>query len=857
MTNEPNLAPQILVVAGDYDLVQQAREGLREIGFFVQNAYSHRDALYAIENEVFQMAVVDSAMYDRLSGEPTIDALKQFRHVPIILVARNGGPMPVANPPIEMVIGALDKRTLLRSVQSLVGGSIEQTDAKIRTQPRTDELETLVALGKTLTEVLDLSEVLNRIVEAARRLTRAEEGMILLPDNEGDQLYLRARVGIDDAAAQNFRIKTEDTLAGHVFSTGQPTLIGAQGPQKVKTQYFVNSLVYVPILSKGRPIGVLGVSNKNNEDVFELKHQQLLLNLASYAAVAIENARIHEEALRRTHELQSLVEASRVVNSSVSLNETLPNICQQFVRLLGVNWSEIHELNHDTNQLELLARYQHSQWRANRNPIIRLDRHPDLRAALDDNVVMQVDAEESEADALYRQGILRMLALPIVTGNEPLGMIRAFYTTYGEPPAPETLQRACSLGLEALTMLVSTPGPVTSQHALRLTEEVNHILGADWSDLSQLAADRRALLLAASYGTAVWLGAPRPSIDLSRYPELLESVNNSTLINCQADRSDLSKTMRTLLEITSSQAVLGLPLVQRGQGQGLVLFGDVRSSRMFSDREIDLGQAIVGQAATAIENARLVHDLELSLHELKDAQERLIQAARLSAMGELAAAVAHQINNPLTTILVDTELMLLDEEPETNNYRSLTAIYRAGKRAAGVVRRLLATARPTEENGPIVPIDIVDNIEGILSLVRQHIEQDRIRVIARLPETKLPRVWAVQGQLDDIWLNLLLNAHDALIGRPGAEVGIEVNYAPNSSFIEVVVWDNGPGIPQQIQTEIFKPFFTTKPVGEGTGLGLHIVRQVIERTGGSIRLHSAPEKGAQFLVRLPVQKGEE
>ncbi|MBZ0290016.1 MAG: HAMP domain-containing histidine kinase, partial [Anaerolineae bacterium] len=208
-------------------------------------------------------------------------------------------------------------------------------------------------------------------------------------------------------------------------------------------------------------------------------------------------------------------------------------------------------------------------------------------------------------------------------------------------------------------------------------------------------------------------------------------------------------------------------------------------------------------------------------------------------------------------ILVDTELMLLDEPQNSRNYRSLVAISRAGKRAASVVRRLLATARPAEENAPIERIDVVDTIEGILSLVRQHIESDRIRVLSRFPEVRPPAVWSVQGQLDDIWLNLLLNAHDALVGRENAQVGIEVEYTRGQPYIDVVVWDNGPGIPKDIQTEIFKPFFTTKPVGEGTGLGLHISRQVVERVGGEISVESAEEAGTRFLVRLPVKEVEE
>src|SRR5690606_9639976 len=109
---------------------------------------------------------------------------------------------------------------------------------------RTDEeLQTLFALGRSLTEVLDLSEVLNRVVEAARRLTNAEEGMILLPDGQSGQLYLRAKVGIDVEVADNFRIRTHDTIAGTVFQTGLPMLLAESGPQKVKTEYFVNSLL--------------------------------------------------------------------------------------------------------------------------------------------------------------------------------------------------------------------------------------------------------------------------------------------------------------------------------------------------------------------------------------------------------------------------------------------------------------------------------------------------------------------------------------------------------------------------------------------------------------------------------------
>ena len=111
---------------------------------------------------------------------------------------------------------------------------------------------------------------------------------------------------------------------------------------------------------------------------------------------------------------------------------------------------------------------------------------------------------------------------------------------------------------------------------------------------------------------------------------------------------------------------------------------------------------------------------------------------------------------------------------------------------------------------------------------------------------------AVKGQLDDVWLNLLLNAHDALAGYTNAVIGIEVDYNADGGRVEIIVWDNGPGIPDEIKTEIFDPFFTTKPVGEGTGLGLHICRQVVERIGGKIWVESEYGTGTRFMIHLPV-----
>jgi signal transduction histidine kinase/CheY-like chemotaxis protein len=861
---------QVLVISGNFEIVQQVRQALKGRGFKVQSAYSHSDAAYSVRQGRHDVMLVDGTMCDRASGEPTLKMLaKQSLHPPIIVVALNGGIPDEAFAEAETVIRGIDEGSIQRGVMAALRipalQMVETTteSAAIGTpEAHLEEIQTLFALGRSLTEVLNLSEVLNRIVEAARRLTFAEEGMILLPDGDSGQLMLRAKVGIDVEVARNFRVKTQDTLAGTVFSAGQPLLIGEQGPQKVKTEYFVNSLLYVPILLKGRPIGVLGVNNKNKHDVFTSRHQELLLNLASYAAIAIENARIHEETLKQARELKALVDASQVINSSVALYETLPNICEQLIQALSVNRSEIFEWDRDSNTVRSMARCYRTVWRAGHEPLIDLSRRPALRSALDDDrpVLVRRNATSvmGEGDNLKRLGAGAILALPVSANKEIIGAVLLYYIRPpSKPPSNEVLQRAQRIALQGLAQLTETREHHNMQSAFKLGEELNKVLDADWADWTLLSQDGQSLAVRMAYGRGVWVNPPYAALDLSQYPSLLDVLEKQIAVHYQASDGDtLPFGVRELLSHARSRAILAVPLVNRGQTQGLVLFGNSDQSIPFTAHQIDLARAIVGQSATALANAHLVTDLESSLRDLREAQGRLIQTARLSAMGELAAAVAHQVNNPLTTIVLDTELMLLNESQESPRYESLMAIVRAGKKAAGVVRRLLAAARPTDPEARMELVDVVMTVEDVISLVKSHIERDHVRLTALTPKEPLPRVEATPGQLDDVWLNLLLNAHDAVQGRDNANMGIEVIYPTPDDKIEVLVWDNGPGIPEDIMTEIFKPFFTTKPIGEGTGLGLHICRQVVERVGGSISVDSSPDEGTRFLVRLPVKRGD-
>ncbi|MBI1258613.1 MAG: GAF domain-containing protein [Chloroflexi bacterium] len=858
---------KLLVVTGDYSVVQQVKRVLGAKSFAIYTAYSHLDAVYQLKYELFELVLIDAAMIHRKSGERTAATLAQMDKRPPVLVYAQTDRDSFAP---ETVIDSLDEATLCDAVAEMLSlPPLIPKPAVQDKQPemngaitsifwRNEEMQTLFALGRSLTEVLDLSEVLNRIVEAARHLTNAEEGMILLPDGQTGQLYLRAKVGIDQKTADKFRIKTQDSLAGTVFETGQSILMSDSGPQKVKTEYFVNSLLYVAILHKGRTLGVLGVNNKVKHDVFTERHRDMLVNLATYAAIAIENARIHGQSIRRQHELKALIDASQSINASLSFDLTLPAICEQLMRVLNVGHAEIYTWDDQSQQLFLLARCQQAFWKVGHEPLIRLADRPAARMALDNGRPVFIQTEQfnqrdirGEQIRLKQLGASAVLALPIFGGDQMIACLMAYYLKAPETaPAHETTLRVERSILEGLA---GFSGENDHGRFVNLLAEVKILLGADWLEMAEVSQEKNALKLQFMVGGGVWMDDERPAVDLSAYPDVLDALQRQQPLNHYASEENLQSGIRAFLNATYSRSVLLLPLIGHGQTLGLVLFADIQHMSAFSAREINLGRAVVSQAAIALENVGLVHDLEASLVELKEAQSRIVQGARLSAMGELAAAIAHQINNPLTTIVLDTELLLESRTQDTKDYEVLSAISRAGKRAAGVVRRLLSMARPIASDTPRSPIDVVYTIRDITTLVRPHIEREGIHLTSQLPENGFPPVLAVAGELNDVWLNLILNAHDAVIGRKSPEIGVTCTLDSENDMIEVIVWDNGPGIPVEIIGEIFKPFFTTKPQGEGTGLGLHICRQVVDRVGGVISVQTS-DSGSRFVVRLPIMR---
>lgn len=229
-------------------------------------------------------------------------------------------------------------------------------------------------------------------------------------------------------------------------------------------------------------------------------------------------------------------------------------------------------------------------------------------------------------------------------------------------------------------------------------------------------------------------------------------------------------------------------------------------------------------------------------------QSQLVQTEKMAALGQLVSGIAHELNNPLTSIMGYAQL-LLSRRLHEDRIADAEKIYQEAERARRLVKSLLLFARETKPERRLV--DLNEIVERTLALRSYELKVENIQVTLDL-DPRLPRTLADAHQLQQMILNLVVNAEQALqMARGSGNLWIRTRRA-SSHRIALEVADDGPGIPPDVVSRIFDPFFTTKPPGLGTGLGLSIAYGIVQEHGGEITVDSTPGQGATFVVELPV-----
>ncbi|MEN8613748.1 ATP-binding protein [Dehalogenimonas sp. THU2] len=231
--------------------------------------------------------------------------------------------------------------------------------------------------------------------------------------------------------------------------------------------------------------------------------------------------------------------------------------------------------------------------------------------------------------------------------------------------------------------------------------------------------------------------------------------------------------------------------------------------------------------------------------ERKRMQEKLLVADRLASVGELAAGIAHEINNPLTGIIGFSEMLLQEELPE-NHRRDVQTIHEEAQRAAGIVQSLLGISRKHKPD--VRPVAVREVIDKVLAL-RQY-EHRGNNIVTKIDSDDSLMVVADYFQLEQVFLNMVINA-EFFMSKENGGGQLTIKTERVGRMVNISFSDTGPGIPLEIQDHVFDPFFTTKPEGKGTGLGLTICHGIIEQYGGRIGVSSQPGEGATFVIELP------
>jgi two-component system, NtrC family, sensor kinase len=331
--------------------------------------------------------------------------------------------------------------------------------------------------------------------------------------------------------------------------------------------------------------------------------------------------------------------------------------------------------------------------------------------------------------------------------------------------------------------------------------------------------------------------------------ELATLVSDSSADDCQHTACMPERT-----EVLS--AAVALPLVTHDQAIGVLLL--LISADTVNTEEIPMLGGLANLTAAAIlaeQNARAATQLSdqvLRLEQqqgalaarLTTAEAAMLQAARLAAVGQLAAAVAHEINNPLYAVRNCLFLHEQDLPAELRDSEFMTLARDELTRIAGIIVRMRDFYRP--DRGEMTPCDLNQVLEETLALAHLNMRHTGIKLIFT-PAADLLRVVGNSDQLRQVFLNLILNAIDAM---PQAGT-LTVRTVAGSTVALVEVQDSGVGIPEEIRARLFEPFFTSKPAG--TGLGLAISAHIVTQHGGQIEVESSAGQGSTFRVVLPVQ----
>lgn len=740
-------------------------------------------------------------------------------------------------------------------------------------QRQLDELTFLNELSRSVVQVLDLDQVLTRIVNEATRMLNVETGSVLLVDEATEELYFATSVSNGVRVDIPTRLRRDQGIAGWVVSQRKTVCVSNVAEDsrwfgEVEVDFITRSILAVPLELNDRVLGVLQVLNKKDPTGFNPTDVARLSAFSVSATIALENARLFQEA-RQVHQLRALNELALALSSTLDLNTILKTGLEKSLSLLGAQAGLIGWLT-DHNQPDswsIRVNYGLPQ-----DPTL-LEQQLNLIRQLTGQIFQNghtgsliIDRFRPEPalpnDALARAGIEAMILIPIAAGYQANGVLALLHTLphlYHEEEISllDNIAHIIFLAVQnaihydqlqnqanQLTYLNEVGSVLTRsldlEHVLRvIIDGVNALLETERTSVFLIDSETNELVLRYSNEGDADIRLPAPWQGIAGW---VAAHDVPALVN------DTLRDPRHLRQIAletgyEAHSILCVPLKVEGQVIGVIEVLNKTGGEQFNHRHQTLLIELTKWAAIALHNARLFDERIQAYQHLATEQQRRINAETRGAMAAIVLDMAHTMNNIIGAIRV---WALQLENVSLTSPQAVLSKYQAElhhiRQNAEEGLKLISTMTDPLKEVSLTPTDVHACLEAA---IRSCWWPENIMFFKNF-QADVPLVKANEERLEAVFHNLLSNAIQVLVEQGGViQVSTRLTRAGQ---VEIAIADDGPGIPLHLQEHIFNPGVSGK--AGGLGLGLWLVETFVHQFEGQVSFTSSADKGATFMVTL-------
>ncbi len=786
---------------------------------------------------------------------------------------------------------------------------LEQTLAR-----RNEELTLLSRIQAALIAQKEMSYIFELVGNSLHEMFKDYVVSIALLEKETGTEYFKYH--FEEGKKIDPKPRTYNKIRQVLMDTKQQLVVNKNAVEYVNNligeQYFKEndieipkSFLFTPLMIDNEVRGYISLKHYVESTVFGEEHIQLLNTIAGSISVTLQNERLIHIEQRKAEEQKALLDTMSDLSRKLELNQLLSAVLERAVFILKVFGGELAIYHEEMRELEIVASHNLGMNSGGVHLKHGEGAMGKVAATKQSLVIPDYQTWDGRSDKYTKTTVHSVIVVPLLVGEQLVGVLAVVHLDPKNSFTKEDLNLLnlfaplAATAIENVRLFEAERNRADEQKAL--LETMQDLSGKlDLTTLLQSVVQRSVDLLKVTGGELAIYNSDTKELEIvASYNLGMESLglklqlgegamgtaamNNETLIipDYQTWASKSTKYAQTKVH-----CVMVVPLMIKDQLVGTLCSVHLDKSRQFDQKDLRLLNLFAPLAATAIENARLfdktnrlLEEAEFRTAELRNTQNQLIQQEKLASLGELTAGIAHEIQNPLNFVnnFSEVNIELIDElKTEVRSLATLEMteqliddikansekINHHGKRADTIVKGMLQHSRSS--SGKKEPTDINALCEEYVRICYHGIRAKDKSFNATIKtdfDESIGNINIIPQDIGRVVLNLLTNAFYVVNEKkPLRQAQGDISYEPTVSIttkklgdkVEIKVSDNGNGIPQKVLDKIFQPFFTTKPTGQGTGLGLSLSYDIVKAHSGELKVETKENEGTTFIIQLPI-----